>query len=95
MIEGTHGVSLRPRVLSRSEARQATPGASIAGERARAPGHHRGGRREVGIMHPQCGLFGARAGEHPRYSPYALLITFHPRPSHLSEYAISAPNTRS
>jgi hypothetical protein len=31
---------------------------SIAGASVRA--HHRGGRREVGIMHLQCGLLGAR-----------------------------------
>jgi hypothetical protein len=51
---------------------QLGPGTSIAGASVRA--HHRGGRREVGIMHLQCGLLGAREHcTHCRlvYSPYA------------------------
>ena len=51
LSQGTHRG--RPRVPSRSEARQATPGASIAGESDRA--HHRGGRREVGVKLPNVG----------------------------------------
>jgi hypothetical protein len=50
------------------------PGASIAGESDRA--HHRGGRREVGIKLPNAGCqCWVLASSHPRYGPYALLIT--------------------